>query len=195
MRRLLLLLVMSPLLAGCASVCPPERADRVRLTEENLEVLSGTYELVGESIQCPNCTPTLLGELEDFGRQLSNHEPGVQSTIGDSARVLTLRVREDQSIVAVAHRQDEPAEIRLFSGKVNGDGYFALDGYFGIKGAPFPLLWAPTGRDAQFGADAEGRLLVDWGTSGFGFFLALPVLGSSYCESFVFERVEREKIN
>lgn len=175
---------------GCGSSLETTKyTHRIELADDNLQLLAGCYAYVGQSLRYidisqPIFNEKLLGTLGDCVLPFD--------TVRREPTTFCLEVDSNKNILATAYLYGTPVGRRLFSGHVNGDGYFRISGYYDFSGIP-PFYWSTESWAAQLGLDSTSTLYIDiaYDRSG-GSFILLGGNGYSHKDTYYFKPIDNK---
>lgn len=183
MMRLCVWAATAVCLAGCgAALQVPADVNQAPLSRP--DALAGCFTYQGTLQNCSGgCRAGFFSDsvLENYGIVVRQKE-------GASANRICLDVEDRTLVRATAFAGSTAVEERLIRGTLSQKGYFRVNGFFEIAGDPFPLIWGPRHGRAQMGISEAGHLIVSEEHGGFGFFLVIPVLGTSFGRTAVFQK-------
>lgn len=173
-------------LAGCGSTLQvPAGLNHVPLGNDIIDSLAGCYTYQGTLQNCSGgCQTGFFSKsvLENYGEVVQEKEGG------SSADRICLEVEGQNLVRATVFAGSTAVEERVIEGELGPNGYFRVKGFFRVGGSPFPLIWGPGYGRAQIGVKEGGGLIVSEEHGGFGFFLLIPVLGTSSGRTAVFQK-------
>ena len=168
---------------GCARpVLTMEREGRVRLTEETLHLVEGTYRYESSEDQCPTCS---FGLFDEVLGTISRGESDVPS---DSASVATVRVVDGRRLLITSYLDGREVERRTLHGRINPAGYFEA-ATTDLRSGSFFLAWDLDRLRAGVGVTDKGQLIVIDETAGFSG-IGPVFLGGSGGGYYLFDRLD-----
>lgn len=104
---------------------------------------------------------TFFDVLGRVGRRTVRTDSLRLVTLADTASVLHVQVLGERQLSLTAARSGRVMERRLLTGRLNREGYFAVDRNHEIDAVAGPLLWSYSYHEALIGVKSDGTLLAD----------------------------------
>lgn len=176
-------------LSGCASFSDgPIRHYKVRLTEKNLSMLSGTYELYPDSFYQKNSTAGLQA-YSPRNRQFHQYVSKSQISFDTLANChVVVQVSGDQANFLFKENGLNKDSVRL-SFKLQSRGMLLLGNKsVTLQGIPY-ILGGSESEKTRIGLAKDGGLILNHAIDDTGAILFFFMLGYSYNISYHFKRV------